>query len=104
MRRTLRTFVAACGLALATLAMQPTATHAERYVQFIEGYRCEVSIEASLGKFVCRAPNAPYRDWFVMLFDFDYNQNRVFMDVLHPNGSYSNGNMSFAEFERRFGR
>ena len=101
----MRRFLTVAALALvAAFGFSAEEARAERYVQIIEGYRCEVTFEGSLGKYVCRNPSAPFRDYYVMLFDFDYNQSRVFMDLLRPNGTYENGNMSFAEFQRRYGR
>jgi len=94
---------------LGLASVTPTAQAApagERRVFFTDDgrYRCEMNAEFSLAKAVCRNPRNPWGDYFVMLFDKDIAQNRVYMDILRPWGAYESGNMTVQEFEYRYGR
>lgn len=81
----------------------PSRSGAQVRTTVNSGYLCETMRTDSLAKAICRNPANRWNDWFVVVFDFDAAQQRVFMDTQFPNRRYENGNMSFNEWQRRFG-
>jgi hypothetical protein len=58
--------LAAAALAAASMVgFAPEEALAERSVQFIEGFRCEIHSQGILAKSVCRDPADPQGRWFV---------------------------------------
>lgn len=60
--RTMAASVIAATIAVVSLLPQAPPAYAERDIRYINGYRCESTIEHPLGKFVCRNPSNPWRD------------------------------------------
>ncbi len=91
------------------MLLLPSSTYAEkRYFTSSEGYRCELTVEGTLSKGVCRNPRQ-FSDYYLVFIEINQDTNRVFLDYLYPT-QYDDvmlirrENMTIARFYATFGQ